>query len=414
MLNSKFIYLKTTDISDAYILFETINARGADLSVKDLIKSKILATIKNQNKNKELANKWAELDSEVSKKNGSFEKLLRFYWNSIGEFSSTSQLYNHYRSSTIFNNETSVLNFCNNLESSVKVYCAICDPNVLTMGDITKNHNDWKFDNPESYKKNKSTADALKRSFEALKQQGIILFTPIILSTYRWLTVESLLKMSITVESIAYRNILVCNHASNLYEKDTSNWALDLHNKNGDNFETILSNFNNEICTTSELSNQFKIWNTDTDKEDSAKSKLIRYILEELFDEPIQDREGLELEHINPQTPNEKSPKDSDIILNIGNLAVLEKPLNGQCKNKPFTEKLKIYRKSKTKCMNELCKLYDETISKDEKFPYPDDIWTELCMEYWRNILLEKFKIRWPKPDESAPPKKNGRQATLI
>ena len=49
LLNLKLIFIKLEEEDDAYIIFKTLNTRGKDLSLTDLVKNHLTKHIKSKN-----------------------------------------------------------------------------------------------------------------------------------------------------------------------------------------------------------------------------------------------------------------------------------------------------------------------------------------------------------------------------
>ena len=85
----KIIQIKIENEEDAYEIFETVNARGAELSVADLLKNYIFKNIKIKEK-KELEktqDKWKQIVENVDETNTDLTKFLRYFWMSKYSFS---------------------------------------------------------------------------------------------------------------------------------------------------------------------------------------------------------------------------------------------------------------------------------------------------------------------------------------
>ena len=84
------------------------------------------------------------------------------------------------------------------------------------------------------------------------------------------------------------------------------------------------------------------------------------YTIEEILSEKNQvefDRISATIEHIVP----ESSEKDKKLVLNVGNLIILEANLNNECGNLSFEEKLSIYKKSTYNFVKEFLKKYSKS-----------------------------------------------------
>ena len=80
--------------NDAYLLFETLNDRGLDLSISDLVKNRLLLGCGlDENKKSRVLNKWKELIEKLNKSRFQPQDYLRFYWCAFHEKCTKKELY---------------------------------------------------------------------------------------------------------------------------------------------------------------------------------------------------------------------------------------------------------------------------------------------------------------------------------
>ena len=93
--NIFFTVITVTDELNAFKVFETLNARGVQLSSSDLLKNYIFSVANtndlHQTKLDELENIWAEIADIL--KDSQISDYLRFYWNSTHKTIRKNQLY---------------------------------------------------------------------------------------------------------------------------------------------------------------------------------------------------------------------------------------------------------------------------------------------------------------------------------
>jgi len=84
----KFIHISVTSSTDAFTLFESLNNRGVPLSIMDIMKNKILASLEKQGKMKidEAYDEWQELLKLIPEYKDQ-ERFLRHYYNAFKVFS---------------------------------------------------------------------------------------------------------------------------------------------------------------------------------------------------------------------------------------------------------------------------------------------------------------------------------------
>ena len=96
VLGLKVIFIDLDDEDDAYLIFETLNTRGKDLTPSDLVKSHLTKLLKPTNENVDVAkdewNKMVEL-IEGSQADLSVTTYLHHYWLSRYEYVTVKKLY---------------------------------------------------------------------------------------------------------------------------------------------------------------------------------------------------------------------------------------------------------------------------------------------------------------------------------
>ena len=96
MLALKLIFTALDNDDDAYIIFETLNTRGKDLTLSDLVKSHLPRLMKPSNKGVDLAkDKWSEINEtfEESQADLSVSTFIHHYWLSRYDYTTEKKLY---------------------------------------------------------------------------------------------------------------------------------------------------------------------------------------------------------------------------------------------------------------------------------------------------------------------------------
>ena len=79
---------------DAYTVFESVNAKGAALTLADILKNMIFRQLKNKKGEEDTAqNQWNDIISNLDGTGFSMSKFIRYYWLSKHEFLTESKLY---------------------------------------------------------------------------------------------------------------------------------------------------------------------------------------------------------------------------------------------------------------------------------------------------------------------------------
>ena len=96
VLNLKLIFTLLDNDEDAYVIFETLNTRGKDLTLSDLVKSHLVRLLKPKNKGVDVArDKWNKIGQlfEDSQADLSVSTFIHHFWLSRYEYITEKKLY---------------------------------------------------------------------------------------------------------------------------------------------------------------------------------------------------------------------------------------------------------------------------------------------------------------------------------
>ena len=115
----RIIWIRIDNDNDAYSIFETVNARGADLTAADLLKNYLFSKIHNKEEGIDSAkDAWLNIEDNVEEAKGlSVSKFIRYHWLSKYSFVSEKNLYKEIKK-TITDPES----FLSELEKSSEFY----------------------------------------------------------------------------------------------------------------------------------------------------------------------------------------------------------------------------------------------------------------------------------------------------
>lgn len=100
LLSLKIILIRLDDEDDAYIIFETLNTRGKDLALADLVKNHFTKLLKPKNKGiDQPKEKWAQLRETIegSKQELATNDFIHHYWLSKYEYITAKNLFKEFR-----------------------------------------------------------------------------------------------------------------------------------------------------------------------------------------------------------------------------------------------------------------------------------------------------------------------------
>lgn len=344
----KFIQISTPDINDALKIFETINERGVGLNPMDLLKNLIFRQVKRDQFDK-LKDKWRQL---VTLLEDSYEKPLRFLrYFIMSNYPSTAnsprgdentiredEIYKWMAShATLCGYEKEPFKFVDLLLENARCY-------VYFAQGKDKNGNRIPY-----------LDNIIRLGGGAFRQHLIILLTA------RNLPEDTFNYLARNVENYLFMALFTKVQAK-VFEKLFGKWNLSLCNVKTQ--EQMVAFVNDCIKPeTDKLAAEYKARFLSFRQYDLQLYR-VRYILAKLTQYvdmahsgakslPLLDtyyKRGTEIEHILPQSPSDELRAQfenyDELLYRLGNLTLLEQPMNGAIKNSPYESKVPVYAAS--------------------------------------------------------------------
>lgn len=322
-----FTVITVTDQINAFKVFETLNARGVQLSSSDLLKNYLFSIVDSTNPHKteieELEKLWSNIIGKLGDKK--FENYLRYFWNSKNKTVRKNQLFKVIKRH--IKNKKDTFELIRELDDTADLFMAIQDPE-------------------SEYWLN---AQEVRKSLKELKLFQIKQTNSLLIAGYKNLKATVFLKLVKICTAISFRyNIIgglnpneqeeVYNKIANLvYQNKVLDWHLfqPIYIKN--------ENFENDFT-----SKQFK--------RTTHNHKIVKYIFAKMESSLYRNEidfqsDNYTIEHILPESANEEWGAFTNEELNrsiyrLGNLALLEKKLNTDAGAKKYKAKKEILAKS--------------------------------------------------------------------
>lgn len=322
--NLFFTVITVTDELNAFKVFETLNARGVQLSSSDLLKNYLFSVANEQHQTKldELEDLWAEV-SDILKET-QVSDFLRIYWNSNHKTIRKNQLYKTIRDE-IKTSEQS-FSLLRDMRKKADIYMAL------------------KSSEDELWRNNKD----IRENLELLRLFNVTQPMSLLISAYSNLSLKEFDSLLSKIVIISFRYNIICGKNPNEQEVLYNKLALDIELNKTYNINDLL---NSGIYVKDAEFEQ-----TFTYKEfvyNSRNNQIAKYILCKLekFEYGLTvDRDETTLEHILPDNPDESWEWDDSAIqqykYRLGNMALLEKGKNNDLGNASYLEKKDVYSKS--------------------------------------------------------------------
>lgn len=338
ILSLSFVYIELDNEEDAYIIFETLNTRGKDLSASDLIKNLYTKLIKNQNKHVDIVkDKWKELVKNIQDISSStqIDQFMLHFWLSKGKYINLKNLYKNYKKTIT---KSTAKNHLDDLILNSEYYKEILIPN--------KNH----FTKQEMF---------LYDSLKAMTIFGLLQNAPLSLAIFRHYKNKIIsMKMAkdwfTTIEKFHYIYTAITSSRStggmsSLHAGAARNLANEIDK---DKISKQLKEFKGKLNSKLPDYNLFSysFLNLNYTSNQQKDKKLVQYTLRKLLEHSSKnsaltiDFENLTIEHLAPENPMPGKKSKVKNIGSLGNLLFISTPLQNKLKNKPFDEKLRILK----------------------------------------------------------------------
>lgn len=340
ILKLNVIYIELDNEEDAYTVFETLNTRGKELNVSDLIKNFLLKNLKNKNEKVDLAkDKWNKIKDCIDRASVTIDidTFMVHQWLSKYEYTTKKNLF---RRVEIKIKEKDVQTYLNQLVFDAEIYSIISDPDLR------------KWEKQET---------VIKDSLNSLLMFNVSQQTPIIISILRGYTNKQIpfsyaRDFLLLIEKFHYIFTAITSQRSSgsvatMYSTYARKLAETGSNKEtSDIYREMRQKLVQKLPSYEEFwANFTKLKYTDKYRKDK---KIIQYTLmkyDQMFNKngtPI-NYDLMTLEHILPQNPKKgKDQNYNEYVGLIGNLIYVDEQLNNRLKNKQYLEKKEILLKS--------------------------------------------------------------------
>lgn len=369
--NTYVIVIQVTDDMQAYTVFETLNARGLDLTAADLIKNSVLAKASNERKLDSVLILWDRISQNLS--NYSITLFLKYYISMLqGMPIREKDLFKQIKTSGYIEND--VLKFTSDIEKVSEVYLQLLEPKV----------NYWE-DKEIPKILNNINALRLKTCYPLL--------LAIALSKHKTSIKKELFK---EIERLGFRYSIIMNKNPNTLEIKYSEWARKLYDSKME-MQTLKDEIDKQKPSDKDFQERFKSKAID-------ENKIATYILKEIGKrlqgvDIFSVDDSAALEHVLPCKPEKwlQYIKDNnelkingekvelpefleEITYRLGNQTLLLPEDNSKLGNEPFDTKKHMYTKSEFKLNQDISK--EKVWSLKEIMKY-QEIMTDLAIKIW-------------------------------
>lgn len=326
--------IEAGESSNAYILFETLNYRGLELTQADLVKSYLFSKVFGEGEDEKYIQIWDEIDLLLG--NQSLDSFLRHFLLLKHQKVLKKDIYGEIRNR--YTTKSEIISFIEELRKNAHLYSYL-----VRETDFKGVHR-----------------EILNRLFSDLAKVGVdTQYVYLLAVMNKYFSSES---------SWDYRKI---ENATRLSEVLSFRWTIC--GRNAQELESIYQSAAAMIMSSNSREDKFEAAQnriaqslpTDIEFSTALGNKVIKsnsrghYILRKI--DQWHNREGayvlmgpseLQLEHVAPRRPSQSSGWKSkigdtgysDLVSRIGNMILLKKRPNRESSNKSFKDKLKVYK----------------------------------------------------------------------
>ncbi len=323
---------------NAYKVFETLNARGVQLSTPDLLKNYLFSKVVDNNQRtvdeselNDMDEKWSGIISELGERN--FTDFVRYYHNTHYSLVTKKKLFASIRDKIQQPKET--VDYLRNLSKYAPIYAALNDAEDKLWG------------NPNY--------DSVKPYLKAFKLFNIKQPFLLLLTAYDKFSPDEFVKLAKYLYILSIRYNVIIHSSPNEQEKTYNTLAMKIssgelerasHIKNQPEFKQLYPN-------DQAFQSVFK-YHTMPSRQSNKKIRFLLTEVENKLANTASDYNTWTLEHIAPYNITEEweryyQGQHRQAVDRLGNMTLLIKEDNKNCGTQLFNEKKAIYQNSLSK-----------------------------------------------------------------
>lgn len=323
-----FTKIVVQDDLNAYKVFETLNARGVQLSTPDLLKNYIFSVVTKNNDVvdddlEDLDEKWSDIVEQLGESN--FTEFIRYHHNFQATLVTKKELFASVRK--LVTTPEQAYGYLCSLSDYAPIYASLLNP-----------HDDWWANQDDVYR-------GAKKYLEAFELFNIKQPFTVLMVAFQLFSAEEFVKLCQYIYVLVIRYNVICHLSPNEQESTYNQLAIKIYNKEFLRASHVKNSglFKKLYPRDEQFMNAFEFH-----KMPSRRSvKKIRFLLAEIeaYLGHKTDPTKVTLEHVCPYNPNQVwdgyfGEGINDIQDRLGNFVLLEKD---ELKRANFDEKKQAY-----------------------------------------------------------------------
>ncbi len=335
----RVIWVEVPDDANAFVIFETLNDRGFDLSVTDLLKNYLFGL--SGDRIEETQQYWITMMGALEAAGGDEIAVtyIRHLWSSMHGLTRERDLYANIKKR--ITSKQSAVNLATELAENSRLYAALLNPE----------HPFWE-----------EHGSSARRHISTLRLLRVEQFRPLMLALLKSFSVEEVRKTLKLLVSWSVRFLITGGVGSGTLETYYASCGKEVREGRIVSAKELTKAMADAVPSDTQFEAAFAIARV-------SKHFLARYYLRALEMQvagqsepelvPNADQEVINLEHILPQKPSPAwSHIDSEIAddyyKRIGNMVLLKSSINAKAGNDGFSDKILYYRESAYKLTTEV------------------------------------------------------------
>ncbi len=320
-----FIQINVEDELNAYTVFETLNARGIELSSTDLLKNYLFSLFQGPDDLQEAQRQWRRIINTV--KMEKFPEFLRYYLSLKETRVRRERLFKIVREWVKDGQQAFAL--LDQLENYSSLFLALSNAHDEFWRDIPDNR-------------------PYIRELELFRVKQAY---PTLFAAYERFSPENFTRLLKLVCVISFRYVVVSHLNPNELEMLYNKVAIAITKGEINHPRQVFDAMRSLYVSDEKFSQDFSLLAISTQGQ---KKQLVRYILGKLeADANLKvDEDSFSIEHILPESPtndwrqNFTDTQIDEMVYRFGNLTLLEPTYNRQIGNRLYAQKREVYQQS--------------------------------------------------------------------
>ncbi|MCX6658802.1 MAG: DUF262 domain-containing HNH endonuclease family protein, partial [Candidatus Bathyarchaeota archaeon] len=331
----QLILIQLTNEDDAYLIFETLNTRGKDLTVADLVKNHLTRSLKPKNKGVDVAReKWNKILELLDSSSQDIEvsRFLHHSWLTRHPYVPEKKLFKEIKRIVTTKNAAKYLD---DLLFDSQLYRALVEPD---------------------FGRCLPSETQINESLRAISLFRVVQSLPMLLAVLRAyktkrLTIKQASSVVRSMENFHFQySAVTAQRTGGGTALMFSLAARQLGaSKDKNQSAQVLKDFTAKLKKRLPTQREYEAAFAEIQymEESSKQRPLVKYILSRLDQHSrkaiVVDYEKMTIEHISPQKPRSGAVSSASIGC-IGNLILVSQTLNDKLANKPFDRKKRIMK----------------------------------------------------------------------